>query len=282
MLDKAFEIQQLTILGYRPKEITWQEHINKIALCVNRLRMGEKTWQLFAPDAKDPIVSQHLAQKVSRDYHNDKLNFLEEFPVTEREMARTDPDRIARYETVIEAENMAPYRFWNLKHMKGTLRMDHERALALIKEYDAIRAVRFEMEVTIDSFESETRDGTMVLIQIPQGKVMRKFRSLPRYLRMLYWMHYCTEYPGAPRQYFPRNLMEWIERAYTLRVSGRLVEKDDDLVTAADNIIRYEAWDYEEAYFESLPNPGNTKASHEKVVRNLKKRFGMEEGGNSG
>ena len=276
MSDEAFEIQQLTALGYRPKAISWQEHLNKIVLCVNRLRMGEKTWQLFASEAKDPIVSQHLAQKVSKDYQAGELDFLEEFPVTEREMARTDPDRIARYETVVEAETMAPYRLWNLKHMKRTLGMTHENALALLKEYDEIQTVRGEMEVTVDSFEHETRDGTMVLIQIPEGKVMRKFRSLPRYLRMLYWMHYCTEYPGEP--------LEWIDRACTLRVTGKLMnnEEGDDLVTSADNIVRYQAWDNEDAYFESLPNPGNTKASHEKVVRNLRKRFGMEEGETNG
>jgi len=173
---------------------------------------------------------------------------LEEFPVTEEEKARRDPFRITRYDIVAEAERMAPYRFWSLGHMKSTLGVDHADAVALIREYDAIQVLRSEAEVTITHYEMQDDNGARVMIPVEKHMALKNFRTLPRYLRMLYWMYYKTEYPTAP--------LDALEVGCALRASGKLVEKDDDIVTAADNIFRYESWASEEnqtAYFESLP-----------------------------
>jgi hypothetical protein len=90
--------KRLLALGYRKDLAT-------IEVCVNRLRMGEKPWQLYGEHAPDPIVSQDLGIKVGKDYAEGKLNFLEEFPVDEQKKAESPngkemPDAQSRKEKV--------------------------------------------------------------------------------------------------------------------------------------------------------------------------------------
>lgn len=265
---------QLKALGYRAREISWEAYINKIAICVNRLRVGEKPWQLFGAAAKDRMVSQDLGQKIARDYGAGKLDFLENFRVSDAELARRDPFRITRYEIVAEAEALAPHNLWNLHHLKKTLGFPHEKAMAFLKAYDSIRRVRSEAEVTIDSYDFRVGELTntrpVTLRAATPVMAMRQFRQLPQYLKLLYEMHYRTEYPDAPTR--------WVARACSIRAEGKLNNNEGDDVAAADNIFRYAIWESpenESSYYENVPAPGNTKASHERVVRNLHKRFGL-------
>lgn len=263
---------QLKQLGYRAREISWEAYIDKIAICVNRLRMGEKPWQLFGAAAKDRMVSQDLGQKIARDYEAHKLDFLDNFPVSDAELARRDPFRITRYDIVAEGETSAPHKLWNLHHLKKTLGLSHAKAMKLLKDYDAIRKIRFEAEVKIDSYDfrvGELHPTRPVTVRAATPVMaMRHFRQLPDYLKLLYEMHYRTEYPDAPTR--------WIAHACSIRAEGKLNDNEEDDVVAADNIFRYAVWESpenENSYYENVPAPGNTKASHERVVRNLKKRL---------
>ena len=278
------EHKRLIALGYRADP-------NVVAECVNRLRMDEKPWQLYGATAKDPIVSQDLGIKIGRDYADGKLNFLAPFHVDENEKAIRDPFRITRYGIVVEAEEMAPHKLWNLKHIKGLSKdyspqhsdledayqvfgggvgIDHDRAVEQLEEYDSLRDIRVEAEVTLTDFQFEDGDGKSITLKTPPVMAMRNFRGLSRYLAILYQMHYRTEYSDAPQK--------WINRACEVRVSGRLIEQDDRLVVTADNIFRYQVWESQEnldSYFQGLVRLSKTKGSHLKFVEGLRKKFGI-------
>jgi len=278
--------ERLKALGYRKQASVNNKgertsSYEKISTCVNRLRDGDTTWQLYAPDAHDPIGSQGLAVKIAKDYEDGKLDFLEWFHIEEKELAKRDPFRITRYDIVKEAEEMAPHKLWNLEHIKtilkshsflmhsmiidGQARMQfdrqHENAITLLTEYDALRSLRLEAEVTI----TDSR------------KAMRKFRSLPRYLSMLYEMHYRTEYPDAPES--------WASRAAEARVEGKLGD-DERLSIAADDAFRYQAWlrtsrghrsySCRDAWLDSIDRLSKTKPTRRKFRVEIKKRFDIE------
>jgi len=252
--------ERLKALGYRKQASVNNKgertsSYEKISTCVNRLRDGDTTWQLCR--GPDSIVSQGLAIKVANDYKDGKLDFLETFHVEEKELAKRDPFRITRYDIVKEAEEMAPHKLWNLEHIKtilkshsflmhsmiidGQARMQfdrqHENAITLLTEYDALRSLRLEAEVTI----TDSR------------KAMRKFRSLPRYLSMLYEMHYRT---------------------------------DERLSIAADDAFRYQAWlrtsrghrsySCRDAWLDSIDRLSKTKPTRRKFRVEIKKRFDIE------
>ena len=81
-------------------------------------------------------------------------------------------------------------------------------------------------------------------------------------------MHYRTTYPDADK--------EWAVRASESRATGKLNE-DERLVVSADNIYRYQIWDQEnlDSYFQGLARLSKTKASYEKFVVGIKKRYGI-------
>jgi hypothetical protein len=260
------EWKKLRALGYRADR---NAGFGKIALCVERLRMGDKPWQLYGEWAKERIVSQGLGIKIGKDYAHGKLDFLEPFRVDESEKAVRDPFRITRYDIVKEAEEMAPHGLWNLGHIKG-LGMDQDTAEKFLQEYDTLRDVRFDAEVPITDYQFDDNFGKQVMLAMPPVRAMRNFRGLSRYLSMLYAMAYSTEYPEAPQ--------EWVARACEFRVRGQLTEKDDRPVIAADNIFRYQVWESREnllGYFRGLRRLSNTRVSHEKFVKELIKRFGI-------
>lgn len=250
----------LKALGYRADS-------ELISTCVNRLRDGDTTWQLYAPDALDPIVSQGLAVKIAKDWNEGKLDFLEWFHVDEKEFAARDPFRITRYDIVAEAEEMAPHKLWNLRHIRDIYKLHtNEKAITILSEYDDLRSLRLEAEVDIKDFEHETGDGKPVLIEIPVGKAMRKFRSLPRYLTMLYEMHYRTEYRDAPES--------WASRAAEARVEGELGD-DERLSIAADDAFRYQAWSgtNRDAWLDSIDRLSKTIPTRRKFREKLLKKF---------
>ena len=59
----------LKALGYRA-------YPDLIAMCVNRLRMGEKPYRLYGKDSPNRIVSQDLGIKIGKDYKDRKLDFI--------------------------------------------------------------------------------------------------------------------------------------------------------------------------------------------------------------
>ena len=86
---------------------------------------------------------------------------------------------------------------------------------------------------------------------------------------MLYSMYYRATYPDADK--------EWAVRASEARATGKLSE-GERLVVSADNIYRYEIWDQEnlDSYFQGLARLSKTKASHEKFVKDLTEKLGIE------
>lgn len=240
---KSPEKLQLLALGYRAGP-------DLIVLGVNLLRYGESAWQLYA--GADPIMSQWLAMKVERDYKAGHLDFLESFQVDDVERARKDPYRRTRYEFVKEAEEMAPHHLWTLKHMTslrspttGRFIMDYDEAKKRLLEYDRIRLMRIKAEIPINELQMDSDDGQPVLSAMPKTMTMARFPRFPRYLELLYEMHYRTTDPDAP--------MEWVRKAVALRLLGQ--RKDDTrFISAGDDIMRYQVWlgNNLDAYFASL------------------------------
>jgi hypothetical protein len=251
-------------LGYRATP----ENMDKIALCVNRLRMGEKPYALYGYWSNDRIVSQELGIKIGRDYKDGKLDFIEQFAADkEGEIAKRDPFRFTRYDIVNEAEEMAPYSLWNLDHMEK-IGMSPKEAKELMKTYDRIKDTRKEAEGAVRSHEFRDKDGKMVMIETLPTPTMRKFRDLPQYLRMHYLVYYRTTYPEAPK--------EWAVKASEARAAGKL-DEDEKLVVSADDIFRYKVWDQEnlDDYFDGLARFSKTKRSQKKFIEDLRKRFGL-------
>jgi len=253
----SYEHKWLQTLGYRKDPDT-------IAICVNRLRMGEKPYSLYGFHASDPIVSQDLGRKIARDYRDGKLDFIQQFDADEGERARHDPFRFTRYDIVQEAEEMAPYSLWNLGHLKK-LGMSLTEAIELMKTYDRIKDIRIEAEVSVTSFG---RLDEKVMFETPPTMAMRDFRDLPQYLRIHYLVYYRTAYPDAHE--------DWAVRASEARATGKLND-EHRLVVSADNLYRYEIWDQEnhDSYFDSLVRLSKTKLSHEKFMGDITKRYGI-------
>jgi len=272
-MDNA-DVEKLKALGYRPRQRTWDNYVDLLALAVSRLEMGEKPGALY--QGSNRIMSQDLALKVGRDYNADRLKFLKTFYVDDLATARHDPLRIARYGWVNEAEELAPHRLWNMHHMVEKIGMGHKDSMALLEEYDRIRVSRIQAEHPVNSYEYRFADndpeGATTLIQLPTTMTMANFRSLRRYLNILYEFHYRSEYQKTPP--------EWVEHACTMRVRG--VMYDEPMwVVAADNIFRYQVWESEQnlrSYFQGLRRLSKTKRSHEKFVQDLETRFAI--GGN--
>jgi hypothetical protein len=256
------EKAQLKILGYRkdPKAIE---------LCVSRLAQGEKPWQLY--EGNDAIVSQELGRKIGRDYADGKLDFIRSYHVDNILKSRLDPFRATRYHIVKQAEKMAPHKRWNIQHMRS-IKIGDDEARKLLTEYDQIRIHREKAEITLDSWV----DGEKIQ---PTKKVMARFRTLRRYLVMLYAMYYQTTYPEAPSL--------WAARASEVRADGEL-NSDQHLVEAGDDAMRYQVWEFTkqdatgvvmknlDTYFNSLARLKRTRGSHQKFVKDLKKRFGLK------
>ena len=188
------------------------------------------------------------------------MGFLDNLYVDRIEKARQDPYRRTRYEVVIEAETMAPHKLWNLGHMK-TIGMDDDDARKLLIEYDQIRLMRGDAEITSGS---TARDGQKTG---PSEKTMANFNLLPRYLAILYEMHYRTGYEKAP--YW------WIHRASFIRVLGQ--QKDDfRLVETADDLMRYRVWDSPknlQACYRSVGRFKRTVRSRELFVEKIRKHI---------
>ena len=243
--------KQLLALKYRvtPREI---------AECISLYKGGKSPWWIYH---KEKFLSQKLVERIIRDYQSGVLDFLDNLYVDRLEKARKDPYRRTRYEVVREAEDMAPHRWWNLGHMK-TIGMDDDDARRLLIEYDQIRLVRKEAEITADD---RGPDGEKTR---PSEKMMANFNLLPRYLAILYEMYYRTEYPGAP--------LRWIHRASSIRVLGQ--QKDDsEWVEAADDMMRYRAWEEDrknlQAYYRSLGRFRRTARSRELFVEKIRKQM---------
>ena len=250
----------LKALGYRADP-------DLIAMCVNRLRMGERPYRLYGVDSPDRLVSQDLGMKIGKDYKDRKLDFIQDFDPNESERARHDPFRYTRYDIVNEAEEMAPYRLWSLGHMKK-LGMSNKEAEELMLTYDRIKVTRDEAEGEVSSFGFRDKDGKMVQVETSPTPIMRDFHGLHKYLALHYLVYYRTTYPDAPE--------EWAVKASAARATGKIVE-DEKLVVSADNIHRYEVWDQEnlDSYFNSLARFSKTKTVHAKLKEDLRKRFGL-------
>ena len=208
----------------------------------------------------EKFLNQKTVERIVRDYEAGELDFLDNLYYDRLEKARKDPYRRTRYGVVIEAENMAPHKLWNLSHMK-TIGMDDDDAMKLLIEYDQIRMIRIDAEVTKDSYDrGGQKTGST-------EKSLANFNLLPRYLTILYQMYYRTEYKDAP--YW------WIHRVSFIRVLGQ--QKDDfQLRETADDLMRYQVWESTknlEACYRSLSRFKRTVRSRELFVEKVRKHI---------
>ena len=175
-----------------------------------------------------------------------------------------DSFRIMRYLVVEEAESLAPHSLWNLHHLR-TLGINSNEATTLLIDYDKLRMVRNNAETVIHHYAP---DG-FTEIRSPIH-TLAKFTLLPRYLTLLYRMHYQTEYPDMPKN--------WLHQVTSIRLKGELTA-DKHLVDAAKDIVRYEIWASVEnrlAYYSSLRRLKRTKRSHEIFIQKLADLFNSE------
>ena len=139
--------------------------------------------------------------------------------------------------------------------------MDDDNARKLLIEYDQIRLMRRDAEITSDSHD---RNGQKTG---PPEKTMANFNLLPHYLAILYEMHYRTEYENAP--YW------WIHRASFIRALGQQ-KNDFQLVETADDLMRYQVWDNTknlQACYRSLGRFKRTVRSRELFVEKIRKHI---------
>jgi len=262
----SYQHNWLKRLGYRADP-------DLIAMCVNRLRMGEKPYRLYGKKSPDKIVSQDLGTKIGRDYKDRKLDFIEDFDPNESERARHDPFRYTRFDIVNEAEGLTTttmpphYSLWNLDHL-DKICDSNEEAEELLLEYDRIKPTRIEAESAVSGVHFRDNNGKMVMIESKPIPTMRDFHDLPKYLRMHYLVYYLTAYPDAPK--------EWAVKASEARAEGKL-DEDEKLIVSTDNIHRYKVWDQKrlDSYFKSLARFSKTKDDHTKLKEDLRKRFGL-------
>ncbi|MQG21462.1 MAG: hypothetical protein FI725_05645 [SAR202 cluster bacterium] len=250
MLDQVFAKDKLRGLKMRV-------HPEIAAQCVLRLRDGESIYQLYA--GKNAVVSQGLAEKLSRLDKAGELEFLVPDADGRVETHLVDPLSVRRYQVVKRAEELAPHRLWTLKHLRtsgkwSSRSMRDAEARDLLAEYDLLRHRRNDAERFVDD---SAGNDTVV------PRMLGRFRSFTRYITLLYEMYYRTEYADAPA--------EWVRCAASIRVRGEL-DEDRDRVDAAEDLMRYEIWanaDNRSAYFASLRRLKPSPKSYNAFVRNI-------------
>ena len=236
----------------------------KVMKIIRLLKSGVSPHRMYnPPDREKPLAANYTVFKITKaldagelDWMTDDLN-IESCAWTDM-FGWVDPFGETRYRIVMEAEEMAPHKWWTIQHMRS-IGYSADDARKLLIQYDEIRTYR-ERATTIKEFE-------------PNTTVMARFHDLQTYLTLLYEMYYRTTYPEAP--------IKWLKIAAQLRVEGEL-NSDRGLVAAGDDIFRYQVWGMEEdgmlqsknkclnAYLESLKRLFKTRP---KAYDKLKKRI---------
>jgi hypothetical protein len=267
-------------------------------MIAQRLDNGESRWRLHTgpADSVDQLYSRPLVEKVYRDWQAGELDFLQKYYLEIIARAREDSFTATRYKIVTEAEALAPHSEWHLDHLTK-LSGDYGHALELLKEYDDLRSSKKKAEIVRGShtrgekpkgkeekpaFHHPMVPDIEAIVRITLEEYTNKlepitlarFHGLERYLWLLHWHYYKTNYEKAEDA--------WIELACDLHVKGELVNlkpgfggSGTNFIEAADNILRYKGWEKtnREDYYESLRRLSRTKQAHEKFVRELKERI---------
>jgi len=251
--------KQLLALGYRTEP-------EDVAQCIEYLKSGKTRHWIHSVKQ---LLNQRTIDRIATDYDGGKgkLSFVDGYFADRLMQARKDPARWDRYAMVVEAEGMAPHKWWNLADMRA-IGMNDDDARALLTEYDQLRFIKSEQVVS-----SDYRNDQGEKIH-PAEYYLGNFSLLPRYIRMLYEMYYRNEYRDASPY--------WIHRASYIRHYGK-DKQDARLVEAADDTMRYRVWEEEtggdrtnrDTYYQSLGRFTKNEKQREalvKVIRGLIQR----------
>ena len=272
--------KRLRELGIRKDETIVTE-------AVTRLLDGEKRWGLV--HGSNAILSQRIVYDVLPPLiTTGKLNFLfdeHEYLLNEVLVASAEPSTAleqfkahhpglvddvlssrrnlsghSRYEIMARYEELIPEGYLTIKHLRY-IGMDDTEAVDLMVRYDELRTYRDRALVYPFLLNEETNTWTK------QPAMMARFPRLNEYLRLLFNLYCRTEYPQAPQRF--------VGYARELRLKGEM-EVDSHLVTAGEDILRYQIWESnvaENAYYRSLKRLKTTKKTHDRFVEDLKKYF---------
>lgn len=242
--------KHLLALGYRtePKDV---------AQVIAYLKSGKTRHWIHAVAQ---VLNQRTVDRIAKDYDGGKgkLWFMDGYFADRLMQAREDPKQWERYAMVVEAESMAPHKWWNLAYMRA-IGMNDDDARALLTEYDELRFIKSGQVVSSDYINGQGEKSQ------PTEYYLGNFSQLPRYIRMLYAMYYRTEFPDASPY--------WIPRASYIRHYGK-DKQDARLVEAADDTMRYQVWETEvgderknlNTYYQSLGRFTKNEKQREALV----------------
>jgi hypothetical protein len=255
---------------------------------VARLLDGEKRWGLV--HGSNAILSQRIVYDVLPTLiTTGKLNFLfdeheylldevlrgsqapdtvslGEFKAHNPELvddvlsSRKDPPSLSKYKMMARYEELIPEGYLTIKHLRS-IGINDTEAVDMMVRYDELKTYRDKAVIYPFLLNSETNTWTKQPGMIP------RFPRLNEYLRLLFNLYCRTEYPQAPQRF--------VGYARELRLKGEM-EVDSHLVTAGEDILRYQIWESnvaENAYYRSLKRLKTTKKTHDRFVEDLKNYF---------
>jgi len=255
---------------------------------VRRLSRGQSLYSLY--NAKPPVLAQSTAVALKKKYNNGQLEFvLQEIEASEMIdriypfVGESHDERIGRVKVRVEEDTqevaealktLPPLGFddsdglgihrmnvmyglpnisWSIRGLEAA-NIPKDKALALLSEYDDLHLKRVSAAVTENDGEN-------------QKSWLRDFRGLDRYVALHYLVRFTTEYQDGP--------FDVLNRAAILIAKG-LLELDNRIRNAGENLVRYEVWresEYLEAYLESTKKYYVTKKQRDRLDAEVKALF---------
>ena len=139
-----------------------------------------------------------------------------------------------------------PSIFWTIKGLEDS-NITSDRALSLLSEYDELHVKR--VSATVMEYGEEPK------------RWVEDFRGIDRYVALHYLVSFTETYQHAP--------LSLLERAATLLAKG-LLELDNRLKNAGENLVRYEVWrgpEYLQAYVDATKRYFGTKGQRDRFEK---------------
>ena len=269
---------------------------NLAVICVHRLATGDSPYSLVK--GKDKVIgSMGLAHKLNGLLKSGKLQFLFELPsaslqrvvnasasepvtfadfeanlgnIDDMEASTYDTFRFSRLKIIKRFEELCPAQYFTIKHLRS-IGIEEHQMVSIMKEYDLLQLFRIRAEVTTN--HHPFGDGLR--------SYLANFPLLIRYAYLLCIVYCLSETHGDKESEDTKtSRFRYCHHAAELIVRGDLMESDEHLKIAGEDILRYRIWQgnniTENAYFDSLKRLKRKQNTHDEFVQSLKEIFRLE------
>jgi len=247
LLDLDASIHAIT-KGRYADTVEGDIHPDAVANIKRKLDLVKEIFRKFDTATSIAEVSDADNRKDIKDMVEGKIDHFEnariEGGIDTLDESRIDPFSAYRLEVTEAIEEKVPYEHWSIHYLRS-IGFVTDKALAFVKEYDAIRPHRIRAKVGGDH---------------PR---LAKFRSFERWLDMHYENYLRSMAPTIKKPYL---------RCAVKLISRGVLDTNIHLEEAGYGIVRYAIWESEEnhaEYYEFLRGLHRTSQAY----RRFKKRI---------